>query len=90
MNEICSRRPLRDNEQRFRSLTQQLPVGVFMADLEGECRYVNDRWCQQAGLTAEQAARKVALEGTGPVRRFLASGFKRGGAVLVDPRGGRT
>lgn len=39
------------------------------------------------GLTAEQAARKVALEGSGPVRRFLASGFKRNGAVLVDPRG---
>ncbi|HHW76450.1 MAG TPA: EAL domain-containing protein [Xanthomonadaceae bacterium] len=57
---------LRDNEQRFRSLTQQLPVGVFMADLEGECRYVNDRWCQQAGLTAEQAAGLPWLQAVHP------------------------
>lgn len=42
------------------------------------------------GLNAAQTARKAVLEGTGPVRRFLASGFKRGGAVLVDPRGIRT
>ncbi len=46
---------LRDSEQRFRMLTQQLPVGIFMTDLEGQCRYVNDRWCQMTGLSAEQA-----------------------------------
>ncbi len=47
---------LRDSEQRFRTLAQQLPVGVFMTDPHGECRYVNDRWCWLAGMTAEQAA----------------------------------
>jgi len=47
---------LRDKEQRFRSLTQQLPVGIFMANLQGQCHYVNDRWCQMSGLTADQAA----------------------------------
>jgi NAD+ synthetase len=41
-------------------------------------------------LSPVQAARKAALEGTGPVRRFLASGFKRSGAVLLDPRSVRT
>jgi len=46
---------LQDSEQRFRMLTQQLPVGIFMTDLEGQCRYVNDRWCQMTGLSAEQA-----------------------------------
>ena len=49
-------RSLRDSERRFRALTEQLPVGVFMTDAQGEYRYVNDRWCQLTGLTAEQAA----------------------------------
>lgn len=46
---------LRESEQRFRSLAQKLPVGVFINDTQGECRYVNDHWCWLAGLTAEQA-----------------------------------
>lgn len=46
---------LRDSEYRFRNLSQQLPVGVFLVDVEGRCQYVNERWCQMSGLTAEQA-----------------------------------
>ncbi|MFZ1829548.1 MAG: EAL domain-containing protein [Candidatus Competibacteraceae bacterium] len=47
---------LRDSEKRFRKIVQQLPVGIFVTDPHGECRYVNDRWCWLAGMTAEQAA----------------------------------
>ena len=47
---------LRDSEQRFRALLQQLPAGVFLTDAQGEIRYVNDRWRLLAGLTADQAA----------------------------------
>lgn len=39
-----------------------------------------------APLSPEESRRRSDLERSGPVRRFLASGFKRGGAVLVDPR----
>jgi diguanylate cyclase (GGDEF)-like protein/PAS domain S-box-containing protein len=46
---------LRESERRFRTLTEQLPVGVFLTDAQGAYRYVNDRWRQLAGLTAEQA-----------------------------------
>jgi diguanylate cyclase (GGDEF)-like protein/PAS domain S-box-containing protein len=46
---------LRDSEQRFRKLAEQLPVGVFINDVEGECRYVNDHWRRLSGLTAEEA-----------------------------------
>jgi len=41
---------------------------------------------RDGALSAEQAVRRTVLEKTGPVRRFLASGFKRAGAVLLDPR----
>lgn len=46
---------LRDSEQKIRTLTEQLPVGVFLANAQGQYRYVNDRWRQIVGLTAEQA-----------------------------------
>ncbi len=46
---------LRDSERRFRTLTQQLPIGIFMTDLQGQHLYVNERWRRLSGLTAEQA-----------------------------------
>lgn len=49
--------------------------------------YFQLRRQERAGdLSPAQAARRAELEATGPVRRFLASGFKRAGAVLLDPR----
>ncbi len=45
---------LRDSERWSRTLTEQLPVGVFLTNAQGECRYVNDRWRQLAGLTTQQ------------------------------------
>ncbi|MBP6057038.1 MAG: PAS domain S-box protein [Nitrosomonas sp.] len=47
---------LRDNEQLFRSLTEVAPVGIFRTDATGRCLYVNERWCNTAGMNAEAAA----------------------------------
>ena len=41
---------------------------------------------QGAQLSMEESSRRAHLEQTGPIRRFLLSGYKRSGAVLVDPR----
>jgi len=41
---------------------------------------------RDSALSEAEALRRTELEQSGPVRRFLLSGFKRGGAVLVDPR----
>ena len=41
---------------------------------------------QGAALTAQESIRRALLEKMGPIRRFLLSGYKRAGAVLVDPR----
>jgi len=41
---------------------------------------------RDASLSAEDSRRFGELEQSGPIRRFLLSGYKRGGAVLVDPR----
>ena len=81
----------RDSEQRFRTLTQQLPVGIFMADLQGECRYVNDRWCQMAGLTAEQAMGLPWMQAVHPdehdrVLEAWRQAVEEGGEFVVDHR----
>jgi PAS domain S-box-containing protein len=44
-----------ENEMLFRSLADNAPVGIFRTDPQGNCTYVNNRWCEIAGLTSEQA-----------------------------------
>ncbi|MEB3282584.1 MAG: PAS domain S-box protein [Lyngbya sp.] len=46
---------LRESERRYATLTEVSPVGIFRRDAEGNCLYVNERWCQIAGLSPEQA-----------------------------------
>jgi PAS domain S-box-containing protein len=46
---------LRRSEERFRVLADVSPVGIFSADPAGHTIFVNRRWCEIAGLTAEQA-----------------------------------
>ncbi len=50
---------LRKSQERYRTLAEMSPVGIFHTDSEGRYLYVNQRWCEIAGLDAEQA------EGTG-------------------------
>lgn len=47
---------LRAQEQRFHTLTRHAPVGIFQTDAEGHCLFVNERWCDLAGLSHETAA----------------------------------
>ncbi len=46
---------LRASEQRFRTLTSHAPVGIFLTDRKGDCLWVNERWCEMAGLSLEEA-----------------------------------
>ena len=45
---------LRHSEQRFRFLAEMLPSIVWTAAPDGKITYVNQRWLQYCGLTAEQ------------------------------------
>ena len=47
---------LRERERLFRTLAQGAPVGIFRTDASGGCLYVNDRWCEIAGISADAAA----------------------------------
>ncbi|MDR3641808.1 MAG: PAS domain S-box protein [Humidesulfovibrio sp.] len=37
------------SEERFRTLAQVSPVGIFQADAKGRCTYVNDQWSRISG-----------------------------------------
>ena len=43
------------SEELFRSLAAHTPVGVFVSAADGGCTFVNERWCELAGLRSEQA-----------------------------------
>lgn len=46
---------IRESERRFQTLANVSPVGIFRTDATGYTTYVNPRWCEISGLTAEKA-----------------------------------
>jgi PAS domain S-box-containing protein len=46
---------LRESEQRYQALAKLSPVGIFQTDVNGDCSYVNERWCAIAGISTVEA-----------------------------------
>jgi PAS domain S-box-containing protein len=42
-------------EPRFRALAMSAPVGIYELDPSGNCLFVNEHWCELAGIDAEAA-----------------------------------
>jgi PAS domain S-box-containing protein len=66
-------RALTASEARFRSLAAAAPVGIFQTDADGACCYVNDRWCEIAGMSAIEAAGQGWLRALHPADRVSVS-----------------
>jgi PAS domain S-box-containing protein len=64
---------LRASEQRYATLAEISPVGMFKTDAAGQCLYVNERWCQMSGLTLEQALGWGWVQGIHPEDRELVA-----------------
>ncbi|HUM10797.1 MAG TPA: PAS domain S-box protein [Myxococcaceae bacterium] len=43
------------SEERFRAVSSQAPLGIFVTAADGRCLFVNETWCTLTGLRAEQA-----------------------------------
>lgn len=61
--EIAERREI---DARYQTLAEVSPVGIFYTDASGDCLYVNERWCQIAGITCEEAFGKGWVQGIHP------------------------
>ena len=44
-----------ESQERYHTLTEVSPVGIFRTDINGLITYVNPRWCQISGLSFEEA-----------------------------------
>jgi PAS domain S-box-containing protein len=46
---------LRKSEEQYRVIATHSPAGIFKTDAQGDCIFANPRWCEIAGLSAEEA-----------------------------------
>ncbi|MBD2184358.1 PAS domain S-box protein [Planktothrix sp. FACHB-1355] len=60
---------LRESEERYQTLTEVSPVGIFHTDAEGRYLYVNDRMQEIAGLTPREALGQGWLKAIHPEDR---------------------
>ena len=55
---VARTKELKESEQRFRTLATCSPVGIFQTDPQGNCNFVNDRWCEIIGVAREAALQR--------------------------------
>lgn len=60
---------LRISEAQFRTLAQIAPIGIYLTDANGACRYVNPCWCQIAGMSPNDALGMGWLNAISPENR---------------------
>ena len=54
-SDVEAMKALRDSEERFRTLTEIAPVGIFLTDADQQCVYANERWSEITGVAADEA-----------------------------------
>ena len=75
-------RDLQGSESRFTALASQAPVGIFETDANGDCLFVNERWCKIAGMAPEEAQGKGWASSIHPLdrERVIAEWYAAAGA----------
>ena len=58
-----------DHELYFQTLAKLSPTGICLNDANGDCIYVNQRWCQMAGMAPADALGQGWLAGIHPEDR---------------------
>lgn len=62
---------LRESEERFQAIADTAPLGVFVEDMEGNCRYVNPEYARLVGYAA------VEMLGKGWKKRIHPEDWER-------------
>lgn len=60
---------IKQSERLFQTLSENSPVGIFRTNIEGFTTYVNTRWCQLAGISADRALGEGWLDAVHPEDR---------------------
>ena len=60
---------LAEGDARFGLLSDLAPVGIMQSDADGTCRFVNDKWCEMAGIPAAERHRPELAHDHQPGRR---------------------
>lgn len=60
---------LQESEYRYYTLTTISPIGIFRTDIEGNCLYVNQKWCEISGVKIENIMGKTWYETIHPQER---------------------
>ncbi|GEM_PF-423399 len=75
---VKAEKALKDSEERFQSLANNSPVGIYRLDNDGNCLYVNNRWSEIAGVG------KTAAYGHGWMKPIHPDDFKAVMAKAAD------
>ncbi|MBI5799911.1 MAG: PAS domain S-box protein [Verrucomicrobia bacterium] len=62
---------LEASQQRYEILAMVAPVGIYHTTAEGQCNYVNERWCELTGVTAVAAMGEGWAEALHPEDRAV-------------------
>ena len=78
-------------EDRFKVIAEASPIGIFHADVSGNCTYTNPRWREIHGLTLEQSLSDAWLQVVHPADQKglfseLAQSSRRGGSFSQEYR----
>ena len=57
---------LRESEQRFRNILNNVPIGVLYTDLRGNVKQANPRFCELTGYSADELLRMSLADYTHP------------------------
>jgi PAS domain S-box-containing protein len=60
---------IKTSERLFQALSRMSPVGIFRANAQGDFVYVNERWCEIAGLSSDNALGDAWLKAIHPEDR---------------------
>jgi PAS domain S-box-containing protein len=57
---------LRQSEQRYETVARTSPVGIYRADPQGNCRFVNERWREITGVRSEDTSGRAWMQALHP------------------------
>ena len=79
---VEAEKAIRESEELFRLLSSAAPIGIFRADREGRCVYVNQRWSEMTGRAAETALGYGWLQAIHPEDREATERLWKTGAEI--------